>query len=707
MRSNFIDRLLLPAIVGLTTFIFALILLQRLLDQQDTAMQTATNAQALFVKNKLESELKARILPLELLGELWQVRGPSGDSGTPDTDVKFAASLIMSRYPVYQGIEWVDPKFRVRWALPEEMKKDEGSDLGADARQRDALLAADAGGHVTFARPVDLKQGGRGLLVCVPVYSEEKLGGFVIGVFRYQDLVDSILRDVTQGYWVALYDGNEQIYGHEGAIPPRRVSIVEEEIQYRQLSWRAQIWPKSETGGSVLPEITFGGGLVLAGLLAFAVYLAETAKFQAKQVTKVNKELRKEIASREQAEEALLDAQKMEAVGRLAGGVAHDFNNLLTIIRGNATLSLNRLSQLGQENPLRQKLNEIVMTTDRASSLTRHLLAFGRKQILQSRVLDLNTLVTQIAELLPPVLGVDIKLILDLDPELGRVRVDSAQMERAIMNFVFNARDAMVSGGQLTIQTANAQLDEDFALRHPGMQPGPHVMLAVHDTGHGMDEKTLSHIFEPFFTTKDRTKGTGLGLATVHGMVNQSGGCVTVSSKLGVGTTIQIYLPRVEDALDLIEMPEVVELPEPAPVPVAQAETILVVEDDDAVRRMALEFLKIKGYAVLEARNAADALQFVESYTGSIDLVLTDVLMPGIKGGELGERLASLRSGIRILYMSAYTEDAIMSFELLGPGMAFIEKPFSPDELARKVREILSTNADNTGGKNWRHYGAG
>jgi CheY-like chemotaxis protein len=257
-------------------------------------------------------------------------------------------------------------------------------------------------------------------------------------------------------------------------------------------------------------------------------------------------------------------------------------------------------------------------------------------------------------------------------------------MEQAIMNLVFNARDAMPEGGDLTIQTANTELDEAWVRSHPGVEPGPHVMLAVHDSGHGMDESVLSHIFEPFFTTKDRTKGTGLGLATVYGSVRQSGGCVTVSSKPGSGTTFQIYLPRVEEPV------EVVEAPASVPQTAQGAETILVVEDDDAVRRMTREFLKIKGYTVIEAPRAADAIQMMELHKEGIDLVLTDVLMPGMKGRELVERLTEMRSDIKVLYMSAYTEDAAINIGVLNPGTEFIEKPFGPDDLAIKVRHVLA-----------------
>jgi signal transduction histidine kinase/ActR/RegA family two-component response regulator len=419
----------------------------------------------------------------------------------------------------------------------------------------------------------------------------------------------------------------------------------------------------------------------LSALLAFTVYSAETARLRAREAIAANTELKSEIAGREQAEEALLQAQKMEAVGRLAGGIAHDFNNLLTVIRGHAALSLNRVSSDGA---LRRELNEILKSTDKASALTRRLLAFSRKQVLQLRVVDLNTLVAQVREFLPPVLGDDIHLVLDLAPDLGRVKADAAQMEQVIMNLALNARDAMPDGGELKIQTMNVDLDEAWIRGHEGAKAGPHVMLAVHDSGHGMTDDTLSHVFEPFFTTKDINKGTGLGLATVYGTLRQSGGFACVSSKVGEGTTFQIYLPRVEEAIDVVE-PAII-----GPPPQQGTETILVVEDNDAVRRIAREFLKIKGYTVVEARGAMEAIQIMKNRGDQIDLVITDVLMPGMKGRELVEQLTELRPDLKVLYMSAYTEDAAINIGVLSPGTEFIEKPFGPDELATKVRQVLA-----------------
>ena len=636
--------------------------------------------QASFVKTKTESELRARVLPLERLAGRWQARDRS------DEDMESDARLVMSGYPAYQAIEWVDPTFHVLWVASDEGNRAEiGGDLGAVPILRAALEEADHSKSTMVVPRVDLRQNRRGFLVCVPMYSEEKLSGFLVAVFRYQELLSSILQGVAPDYWVAIYDGNEAVYKRSAVQPAReRLYVQEGIIEFRQLTWRALVWPRAGAAAyarSPLPAAILGGGIVLALVLAFAVYMAETAHLNVKKLEASNRELEREIAGREQAEEALRHAQKMEAVGRLAGGVAHDFNNLLMVIRGQAAISQNND---GLSSTTRRELREIVRAADRASSLTRKLLAFGRKQVLQPRVLDLNALVCQVAEVLPPVLGEDIKLSMDLDPELGRVKADSAQLEQVIMSLVFNAREAMPCGGELTIQAANCELDAGWNRFHPGVQAGPHVMLAVRDTGHGMDEETQSHLFEPFFTTKDRSKGSGLGLATVYGTVNQSGGCVKVSSKVGLGTTIQIYLPRVEEPV------EVVQTPEPIVRSLQGEERILVVEDDDAVRHMTREFLTIRGYAVIEASNAAEAIQFVESHLEAVDLVLTDVLMPGMKGRELVERLAKLSSSFKVLYMSAYTEDDAINIGILSPGTAFIEKPFSPDELAAKVRDVLS-----------------
>ena len=605
----------------------------------------------------------------------------------------------MSGYPAYQAIEWVDPTFHVVWMTPEiGNHAATGTTEGVDQGQRAMLEgAADRGSTVVTTSPGNLPQGGRGFWVFVPVHSKKELSGFLVGVFQYQELLSSILQGVAPDYWLAIYDGDEEIYSRTSPKPLGEGRYVQEaNISIGQLNWQVRAWPKNgavEYIRSPLPMLVFGLGSLIAIVLAFAVYMAESSHLHISELAAANLELEKEIAGREQAEEALRHAQKMEAIGRLAGGVAHDFNNLLMVIRGQAALSLNAV---GPGAPLHRELAEIVKAADRASSLTRKLLALGRKQVLQERVLDLNALVTQLVEMLPPVLGDDISLRIDLAPGLGPVKADSAQLEQVIMNLVFNARDAMPDGGELTIETENCDLDEAWVRSHPGVRPGAHVLLRVRDTGHGMDQETQSHLFEPFFTTKDKSKGTGLGLATVYGTVKQSGGHVVVSSTLGAGTTIRIYLPQVQ------EIVEVVDAPKPLVRSLEGEGRILVVEDDDAVRRMTRKFLEIRGYTVIEARCAADAIRFVERQEETIDLVLTDVVMPGMKGRELADHLGRLRPTLKVLYMSAYTEDDAINIGMLSPGTTFIEKPFSPDELAAKVRDVLHSDRSNVSGQRLR-----
>jgi signal transduction histidine kinase len=656
-----------------------LILWQMLLAHRNVEIQAATRDQASFIKTKTESELNARAAFLEHLAVHWKA-----DRGLTQDDMKADAVLVMSDSPAYQSIEWFDASQHPLWSVPATGPAEPGADASPVSGLAAALHEAAVSTRTVVIPHVQLPHDTLGFLICVPVHSK-RLSGFLVAAFQDHELLSSILQGVAQDYWVAVYDGDEAIYQRGEQAPPRDDRYAEQAIiSVGNLNWRGVAWPKAGAvsyARSALPVLVSIGGLLMAFTLAFAVYMAESAQLNVRNLAKANLELEKQIAQREQAEEALRHAQKMEAVGRLAGGVAHDFNNLLMVIRGQATLSQN---SPGLSGTLRRELAEIVRAADRASALTRKLLALGRRQVLQPRVLDLNALVGQVAEILPPVLGEDITIRMELEPELGHVKADAAQFEQVIMNLVFNARDAMRRGGELTIRTANAALDADGTRKHPGVHVGPYVMLAVGDTGHGMDEQTQSHLFEPFFTTKETGKGTGLGLATVYGTVDQSGGFITVSSEVGVGTTFEIYLPRVDEPV------EVPDAPRPAALPLDGKERILVVEDDDAVRRMTREFLTIKGYEVVEVRSAAEAIQCMNSQGDTIDLVLTDVVMPGMKGGELVERLSQQHANLKVLYMSAYTEGDAINFGMLSPGMAFIEKPFSPDDLAGKVRDVLA-----------------
>ena len=386
------------------------------------------------------------------------------------------------------------------------------------------------------------------------------------------------------------------------------------------------------------------------------------------------------MTERTQLEAQFRQAQKMESVGRLAGGVAHDFNNLLTVIGGQAELVRMRLPL---DNPLRERIGMVQDAAARAADLTKQLLAFSRKQVLEPKILDLNTVVEGVAPMLRRLIGEDVELLTRLAPDLGHVEADPGQLTQIIVNLAVNARDAMPGGGRLTIETDNVELDETFADRRADeIRPGPYVMLAVSDTGVGMNEETRSHIFEPFFTTKEAGKGTGLGLATVYGIVKQSNGHVGVYSEPGQGTTFKIYLPRVAQPADVLSQ-------EAATIEGGGSETVLLVEDDERVRALACEVLGEHGYTVLEARHGTDALDITQRYHGAIHLLLTDVVMPGMGGRELATRLRRDRPQMKILYTSGYTADAIAHHGVLDDGEAFLSKPILPRVLASKVRETL------------------
>ncbi len=390
-------------------------------------------------------------------------------------------------------------------------------------------------------------------------------------------------------------------------------------------------------------------------------------------------EVREDITERKRLESQLRQSQKLDAIGHLAGGVAHDFNNLLTVIMVHCDLIS---SELRENDPLKGDIEQIRRCGARATNLTRQLLAFSRKQVLEVRVLDLNVLVSGLDSLLQRLIGEDIDLQTSLAPDLSRINADPGQIEQVIMNLILNARDAMPTGGKLTIRTANVSIGDPSAESQSLRQVEPCVMLSVSDSGSGMDSATAMRVFEPFFTTKDQGKGTGLGLSTVYGIVKQSGGSIWCDSEEGVGTTFTMYLPRVEERAELV-MTEVV-------APAARGtETVLVAEDDEMVRELVVQMLAHDGYRVISAKNGAEALREFEKLGESIDLVVTDVVMPVMSGTELVRRVEAIRPGIRVMFMSGYTGDAVLSHGVIEGGAAFLQKPFTRDALNRKVRAAL------------------
>jgi signal transduction histidine kinase/DNA-binding LacI/PurR family transcriptional regulator/ActR/RegA family two-component response regulator len=497
-------------------------------------------------------------------------------------------------------------------------------------------------------------------LVAVPLYFNEQQLGFVL--FEVGPRTGWIYEALQEQLSSAL----------EGALLVERersaLASVEEKnrLLQREIQQREQVEAALQRARDELEE-------------RVAVRTAELAK--------ANEGLTEQIIERERAEavqvgleEQLRQAQKMEAIGRLAGGIAHDFNNMLVVINGLSELLLRGIDA---DDQARHDLEQIRYAGERAADLTRRLLAFGRQQVLQPRVLNLNDVLTNVEAMLQHLIGEDVALATILEPSLARVRVDAGQIEQLILNLALNARDAMPDGGRLRIETANVDLDQDYVREHIGVEAGPHVLLRVSDTGIGMDADTEARLFEPFFTTKPAGRGTGLGLATVFGIVQQSGGHIAVSTAPGQGTTFEIYLPQ--STLTAQEAAE----PAIAPSSLGGSETILLVEDEPGVRGASRRFLEEHGYRVLEAADGGEALHLCEWHDGPVDLMITDVVMPGMSGRELVEHMARIRPETPVLYVSGYIDSTLRRKELAEATVPLLQKPFSADALARKVRETL------------------
>ncbi|MGI5865503.1 MAG: PAS domain-containing protein [Myxococcales bacterium] len=472
-------------------------------------------------------------------------------------------------------------------------------------------------------------------------------------------------------------------------VPQGRSLSLEDWLNFFAPEWReriAEVFGDCSKQGTAFDEemeiVTTGGRRVWVRVIGEAVRDSSGAIHRLQGAFQEITDRKQAEEERRKLQEQLLASQKVEAIGQLAGGVAHDFNNLLAVILSCAE---GALCTVAKDDPLREDLEEILRAGERAASLTRQLLAFSRKQVLHLEVLRLDKVIAEAEAILQRLLGEDIELSVQVAEDLGCVRADHGQLTQVVMNLAINARDAMPEGGKLVIEAANIELDEKAALEYPGASPGPYVMLSLTDTGSGMAPETLERIFEPFFATKEKGKGTGLGLAMVYGIVNQSAGSLRVQSELGRGSRFEVLLPRADAAATAPA--------KPAESAVSRgSETVLIVEDEPTVRKTAERVLRTAGYTVLTAASGGDALVLCEKHLASIDLLLTDVVMPQMSGRALSERLSSLRPELKTLYMSGYTDDALRQHDVFAPGKGFITKPFSAATLTRKVRELLDAS---------------
>lgn len=483
------------------------------------------------------------------------------------------------------------------------------------------------------------------------------------------------ISQLSNGRYVDVNDAFLRLFGFEREEVVGRAA--EELKTWTDLEDRAKIFKELQDRRSIRDlQLDFR---TQAGEIRTMLLAADPVEFSGETCALV---ISVDVTERRRLEEQFLQAQKMEAVGRLAGGVAHDFNNLLTIINGYTDLLIEAAARGGRE---RSQLEEIRRAGERAAALTRQLLAFSRKQVIKPTVLDLNALVEGMEKMLGRLIREDIDFKVSQARDLGQIKADPGQIEQVVMNLVVNARDAMPKGGKLTVETGNAELGEEYARAHPYVTPGNYVLLAVSDTGCGMDAETRSHIFEPFFTTKGQGKGTGLGLPTVYGIVKQSCGHVEVYSEVGKGTVFKVYFPRIDE-------PAKDESGRSIPAAkVAGTETVMLVEDEPGVRALAAEALKSNGYRVLEAGDAEEAQALVAQHQEVIHLLLTDVIMPGMNGKELADTLTQLRPGIKVLFISGYTADAIARHGILPDGAAFLPKPFAPRTLLERLRQTLDS----------------
>jgi signal transduction histidine kinase len=640
-----------PLGFGLVGIFVAALLWQGLTARERLLVQGNLAASLNAVERQTSAELEARILALVRISSRWAHEGmPSRDA------FDLEASLNYAHFPGYQVIGWIDPEHVIRWIWPVEGNEPAvGLDLDSEPRRKAAILAAEAARAPRVTLPIPLRQGGYGFLVLSPIRDPAR-NGFVYGGFRARELFDRVLGNIAYGYGVRLDVAGETIYSRPGddTHPSERTFLL------AGMTWHVAVFPpRALLVGSSLPEAMFAAAALLSVLLALAVHYALVARELA---ATLEQRIDTAVKARQHAETALRQSQKMESIGQLTGGIAHDFNNMLTVISGNLELLAGKL----QKEPRLLRLAEsAAAAAERGERLTAQLLAFSRRQQLEPRALDLNEVVAEMRDLLDRTVGDRVNLVLALAPDLRPAMVDRNQVEAALLNLVLNARAATPDNGRIEVRTSNAR--------------SAFVELSVADSGHGMSEEVRARAFEPFFTTKERGKGTGLGLSMVYGFARQSGGEAHIESTTGIGTVVRVLLPM---ASETATRPE-----EPVPATArGRGETVLCVEDQEDVLAFAAETLQGLGYKVAKASNADDALALLGRGEKAVDLVFTDVMMPGsMDGTELARRVRGRWPALPVLLTSGYAERQVARES----PFPFLRKPYRAATLAVAVRAAL------------------
>jgi len=673
--------------------------------QRDANLREALKFEAELRASLIDGDIRTRLLALKRIVDRWEVRG-----GTPKIEFLTDLDAYIRDFPGFQALGWVDSKFYVRWITPVKGNEEAVNLYLAFEKERRRSLELMRKNRIpVMTTPIDLVQGGKGFLIYFPIFIGNQFDGLLSAVIRIESWLDFVLhsQDYSSNFRTTVDIEGRRVYEHKHE-PEQPFTGWKVETKTVMMGHQVSVGlaPTQAffiANRSYLPEWAAAIGLMLTAL---ATYLSRTTfvlriviveRWRAEEALRAahenleetveqrTAELNEQIRERKHLEKKLLGSQRMEAVGQLTGGIAHDFNNLMGVMIGNAELLKDKIAK---DKKGEHHINAIIKAVEQGASLTQRLLAFSRQQPLSSRPTEINSLVHDLKDMLRRTLGETVELCMNLDPETGRALIDPHPFESALVNLAINARDAMPNSGTLTITTTNTILDETYAEPYEELIPGSYVEITVSDTGTGISPEILENVFEPFFTTKGVGEGSGLGLSMVYGFAKQSNGHVTISSEVGQGTTVQLFMPRTHES-KIQEIPQN-GLPEPA----LRSERVLIVEDDPGIREISAGILRGQGYDVVDVIDGKQAIEYLKGDT-AVDLLFTDVILPGgMNGAEIARQAHQIQPNIKVLFTTGYSEDAIVHDGKLDPGVILIKKPYRRAELLELVTGLLSSGKD-------------